>query len=681
MPDYYHAPAIALTVLLLPAFGTLYLRFRDTRSLLWLLGFVLAIARMIVHHKMGWWDYSSAATHPWITAAGEVAVQTSSALFLASLSPLRFRLGRFRILYVIPYVLPLLLYALLFDGVFHGRLPSGALLVVFPALGAISLLVGLFWALAKGSMPTWLGAASWLVLGGLIFVAFFTLGGKWSLTFVECTNLLMTALLILFVFRRFSPGVLLGVVGFTGWSLSFLEAFSWVPLHPQFEINLIHIIVMGKVVAAIGMILLILEDQLAANQAAQLRERRARRELEAYTKLALSRRRMEDFDRQANEICQAVVENSRFAQAALLLLDASGHYRLAGAAGMDVATTKALEPLAARIPVAGFLAEGSAPPAVENSQTLKLDLEPYLAPGDDLERLGLTSVLAVPLVGRSATEGALLLNVLRQPGEENRAPLRPDDLLPLEMLAARVRGARSRTLIFEKLVDSEKYAGLGQLASSVTQQLNNPLTVILGYASLLQDCSGLDPQEMVGVESIVAEARRMKSTLESLARVSLPFGNQLASVSVSELLADMEELHRSSFLRRSIEFRVSIAPSLPRVLCHAQQLRQAVLHCVQFALDAVERQDVSNRTDEPRIVRLEAAAEGKNVQILVAHTGPGFLHPERAFDPSVPTQASGETAGLGLSFCAGILRDQNGRASAVNLEPRGAAIILELRAA
>ena len=85
--------------------------------------------------------------------------------------------------------------------------------------------------------------------------------------------------------------------------------------------------------------------------------------------------------------------------------------------------------------------------------------------------------------------------------------------------------------------------------------------------------------------------------------------------------------------------------------------------------------------DEPKTIRLEAASEGNLVQILVAHSGPGFLHPERAFDPFVPPQPSGETAGLGLSLCATILRDHNGRASAVNLEPSGAAIILELSAA
>jgi len=245
------------------------------------------------------------------------------------------------------------------------------------------------------------------------------------------------------------------------------------------------------------------------------------------------------------------------------------------------------------------------------------------------------------------------------------------------MLAARLQAVRSQTMMLEKLIDSEKFAGLGQLASNVAQQLNNPLTVILGYASLLEETSTLDSQDRKGLTSILAEARRMRTTLESLSRISRHQNDQLAAVSVTELLADMEELHRSEFLRRSIEFRLNIAPDLPRVLCHTQQLRQAVLHCLQFAIAAVDRQD----QNQAKTIRLEATCEGNVVQILVAHSGPGFLDPERAFDPFFPAQADEETAGLGLSLCATILREHNGRASAVNLEPRGAAILLEIQAA
>ena len=497
-------------------------------------------------------------------------------------------------------------------------------------------------------------------------------------------------MLLVFVFRRISPGVVLSVLGFTGWSLSILDIFPSIASNPALELNLVRIIVMSKVVAALGMIMLALEDQLALNKAAQERERRARRELEAYTNLILSRRRVEDFDRQGPEICQTVVAHSRFAQAALLL-QSSGQYRLAGAAGLDKATTAALSKLAARIPVEGFLAPGSAPSAVEQSQTLSLDLTPWLSPGDDLKRLRFTAVLAVPMRGRSATEGALLLAGMRpaegQPPGLSQDQLRADDLLPIEMLTARLQATRSQTMMLEKLIDSEKFAGLGQLAGNVTQQLNNPLTVIMGYASLLHETSALEPQDRKGVESILTEARRMRSTLESLSRISHPQNDLLTTVSVAELLADMEELHRPEFLHRSIEFRLSIAPALPKVVCHAQQLRHAVLHCLQFAIEAVDNPNSApgsasvSGADQTRTIRLEASSEGSLVKILVAHSGPGFLHPERAFDPFVPTQAAGETAGLGLSLCASILRDNNGRASAINLEPGGAAILLELQAA
>jgi signal transduction histidine kinase len=242
---------------------------------------------------------------------------------------------------------------------------------------------------------------------------------------------------------------------------------------------------------------------------------------------------------------------------------------------------------------------------------------------------------------------------------------------------------RSQTIMLEKLIDSEKFAGLGQLANNVTHQLNNPLTVILGYASLLDESSSLTAQERKGVDAILTEARRMRTTLESLSRISRAQSDHQTSVSVSELLADMEELHRSEFLRRSIDFRLSIAPGLPRVLCNPQHLRQAVLHCLQFAIEAADRPEPGGQgasEPETKFVRLEATAEAGMVQILVAHSGAGFLYPERAFDPFVPAQASGEIAGLGLGLCASILREHNGRASAVNLEPRGAAILLELQA-
>ena len=672
MPDSYHLPALVLTVLLLPAFGQLYLRFRDTRTLLWFLGFLFAIFRMLQFYDLGWWNISDTRAHPWFAAAGQSAILISAALFLASLAPHGFRIGRVRILYAITFTIPLIVYAYLIYCVYGGFTPIGLPFLLFPALGGLSLLAGCMWAFSSTRVPRGIPLALCIILGGTGLWVCVRVGGIWPLVFVECAVHATTALLIFYVFRRLSPGTVLAGIGFVAWSLNIGQTLPF-SHHQTVAIEVTRIIVMGKVVAAVGLILLALEDELAKKHAAQIRERNARKELEAYTRLNLSRRRVEDFDRQSTLICQSIVANSSFGQAALILLQSSGQYRLAGAAGYDDATVNALEALATRIPVIAFLAPGSAPPTLEHSQTFDLDLGPYLLPGDDLSRLKVTTVFAIPLCGRSTTEGALFLTDLREPDE----PISAVDLLPLEVLASRVQAARSQTMMLEKLVDAEKFVGLGQLAGSVTRQLNNPLTVILGYASLLEETEDLNPQAQKGIEAILTEARHMRLTLESLARMSRPQGDQLAAISVTELLTDLEQLHRSEFVHRSIDFRVHIAPALPRVLGNAQQVRQAVLYCLQFAMDAVDKLDSSSE----KAVRLEAIAESNQVRILVAHTGQSFPFPARAFDPFVPEPTSGESSSLGLSMCATILRDNNGRASAVNFEPNGAGILLELQAA
>ena len=672
MPDSYHLPALVLTVLLLPAFGHLYFRTRNTRTLLWFLGFLFATIRMLQYTGIGLWNVADTTAHPWIASIGESVSLIAAGLFLASLTPLGFRIGRIKILYAIPFLIPLVIYTFLIYGVYEGKAPATIALILFPSLGGLSLFVGCLWAISNRGLPRGIPLALCIILGAFGEWICVRVGGPWPLVFVECATHLTTALLVFYCFRRISPGTVLAFLGFLAWSLNIGQTLPMLH-HGEPGIWVIRTIALAKVVAAIGLILIALEDELSIKQLAQARERHAREEMEAYSRLSLTRRRVEDFDRQAPALCQSIVANSRFQQAALILLQNSGQYRLAGAAGFDDAIVNGLESLAGRIPVAGFLEAGTAPQTLEHSQTFDLDLSPYLLPGDDLARLKIITVQAIPLRGRASTEGAFFLTGLENPGE----PISAIDLLPLEVLASRLQSVRSQTMMLEKLVEAEKFVGLGQLAGNVTRQLNNPLTVILGYASLLDETEDLNPQTHKAIDAILTEARHMRLTLESLARMSRPQGDQVSAISVTELLNDLEQLHRSEFVQRSIDFRVHIAPALPRVLGNAQQVRQAVLYCLQFAMDAVEKLDPAIE----KTVRLEAAAEKDHVQILVAHTGSKFPSPARAFDPFVPEPSTEESVSLGLSVCASILRENNGKASALNFEPRGAGILLELQAA
>lgn len=675
MHDLYQMPALLLTLLLVPTFVHLYRRTRDIRNLLWLLAFTFVVLRMLLLYPVDVFGLAREET-PWAAGVAQAFALFAAALFLGSLSPLSFRMGRLRILYVVPFTAPLILYALLAHGLYRdGTEAQGVMYWVFPALGFCSILVGVFWGFAKGTLPAWAGVFVSAAFGGTAVWLYFRTGLSWPLTLAESGIHILTALLILSVFRRITPGVGLSVLGFALWALPLLL------LDPAFNqtgprVILLRLIVSAKLVTALGLILLTLENELAANKATSDRERRARQEMEAYSSLIQSRQRIEDFDRQADQVCATVTTHSRFSQAALLLLHPAGMYQVAGSAGLDGATVSALDSLAARISVTDFLQPGSLTSVLHGSETVRLDLAQWMLPGDDLERLHFKSALAVPLRGRVGVEGALLLAGMRD-GLGCEA-LRREDLIPVEILVARLQAVRSQTRMLEKLLSSEKFAGLGQLTGNVSQQLNNPLTVILGYASLLGDSPHIDVQERRGVEAILSSARGMRSTLDSLQRVAHTPGAPLTAVSITDLLGDLEHLHRSEFLRRSINLRIHLEDDLPRVLCQPQQLHQAVLHCLQFAIDAVDHPN--NESD--RSITIKAATEGPTVQIMIGHSGPAFAEPERAFDPFMPAHArASETAGLGLSLCASLLRENNGTAKACNLENGGAAILLELEAA
>jgi C4-dicarboxylate-specific signal transduction histidine kinase len=81
-----------------------------------------------------------------------------------------------------------------------------------------------------------------------------------------------------------------------------------------------------------------------------------------------------------------------------------------------------------------------------------------------------------------------------------------------------------------------------------------------------------------------------------------------------------------------------------------------------------------------RRLSVEAASVGHSVQVTFTDNGPGFAQPGRAFDPFYTTRDQGEGMGLGLSICYSIIREHGGEISALNVHPRGAAVVIELPA-
>jgi signal transduction histidine kinase len=599
----------------------------------------------------------------WLTIS-RASIQMAALMFLGSMAP-QYLSRKPRILYVVAFAAPVILFTILvsIDPV-PGQLARAFLLAsVFAAL-----LVAARWSLERHLLPVWLS---------LLLVALVGSGAIWLtwrqeygavLMLVEGGTLLITSLLFALAFRRLTAGVMLTVGGLGAWSLPLLLTpllgETGVPIVLTRTLNLM------KVIAAMGMIVLVLEDEIASNRAAQLRDRRARLEMEKYTEIFLGAVPSEEENRQYDPICEGIAEASRFRQAAIIVHSPEGRFRLAGQAGMDGALVCALDALAQRTTDEKVKNAGIFSKQVIGHLVLA-DLTPLMIPGDELLQINFREAHAIAVRGRERELlGTLLLAGLREPEE----PLLTEDVLPLELLAARIGATREQQMLLRRVFQAERLAGLGQLAGGVAHELNNPLTVVTGYAELMTDSEGAIRDQAV---VILNEARRMKQIIDSLIRFRKAAPLNRGPVSLELLLRDTERLARRDLEEAHIDWRLLIPESLPYVLADGDQIRQVFLQVVKNAIGSMDTSpDVMDR-----LLIVEAAPAGHNLQVTFSDNGPGFADPARVFDPFYTTRDQGEGVGLGLSICYSIIREHGGQISAVNLQPRGAAVVIELPAA
>ncbi len=401
MHDDYQVPAIALIAALMLAFAYLHSRFRSVRTLLWMLALGCTEIQALLLWMVANWVIPPGDATPsaviWLKVGGQTALVLSSALFLASLSPLSFRIGRLRVLFVVPYIFPILVYSVLYYGV--SQHPTGYFLLLYCLLVYSAFVVAFIWSLRRGSIPIWLTVVV-AVCAGIVGIPSFVNGDVyWPLLVVESGNMVMTALLVVYTFRRLSPRPLSRHFRFPSLGRPTHLLHAACGKHHLHRPDPGPRVTLGKVVLAMGLILLVLEDEVEKNETARQRERRVRLELEAYARQALTARNLEEFDRESSHLCSMIVENSRFSGAAMVVRSAAGGFTVVGYAGMDGATAGALDALAQRLPPTCFATEGE--PMVADSTSLNLDLAPWLTPGDDLERLHLTASAQFPSSGQT----------------------------------------------------------------------------------------------------------------------------------------------------------------------------------------------------------------------------------------------------------------------------------------
>ncbi len=243
---------------------------------------------------------------------------------------------------------------------------------------------------------------------------------------------------------------------------------------------------------------------------------------------------------------------------------------------------------------------------------------------------------------------------------------------PIEGLAAKLARTMENAALAERLLRSEKLAGLGQLAGGVAHALNNPLTAVMGFAELIAETTD-EARVREDAGTIVREAARMRETVQSLLDLWRPATLIDEAVSLTGMVEELAVACFDALEARGVRLVVEIAEDVAAVRGSRDRLRQVMEHLLNNAAQAV-----ASVSGEEHVIRVAVRQDERGVQMIVSDTGPGFAEPGRVFDPFYVRQHVGEGAGLGLSICYGIVREHGGEISAFNLHPRGAAVVVEL---
>jgi PAS domain S-box-containing protein len=295
-----------------------------------------------------------------------------------------------------------------------------------------------------------------------------------------------------------------------------------------------------------------------------------------------------------------------------------------------------------------------------------------------------------------------------EPAEYDNTPLdRAGERRTLHVTANPVRGESGRVehIVFLavdeterrrtelQLFDTSRLATLGEMASGIAHEINQPLTVIRFAAeSLLEEITETPDDARLGdsrdfvrekCTRVIAQTERASTIIRDLRGFARKPDDTADTFDVTQALRAAGKMVEEQLRLARIELDRDLDPACPPVVGHASRLQQVIINLLLNARDSIlDRQ----RAGEPVgtiTVRLRSPWQSGTVVITVEDDGPGI--PDRVlprlFEPFFTTKPPGKGTGLGLSISYQIIRQMGGRIVAENRAEGGARFTITLDAA
>ncbi len=219
----------------------------------------------------------------------------------------------------------------------------------------------------------------------------------------------------------------------------------------------------------------------------------------------------------------------------------------------------------------------------------------------------------------------------------------------------------------QQLIQASKMATLGEMATGVAHELNQPLSVIKTASSYLmkkiEKKAEIDKQALYTmtseIDTHINRATRIINHMREFGRKS---EIDVETVTVNPVIEKAFEIFEQQLKLRGIEVIWELTPDLPGVKADASKLEQVIINLMVNARDAIEErwgQGPWNKSELEKKIYIRTRADKKTVLIEVEDTGKGIADEllEKIFEPFFTTKEAGRGTGLGLSISYSILRE------------------------
>jgi len=213
------------------------------------------------------------------------------------------------------------------------------------------------------------------------------------------------------------------------------------------------------------------------------------------------------------------------------------------------------------------------------------------------------------------------------------------------------------------LIQASKMATLGEMATGVAHELNQPLNVIKVGADFFHKMA--NRKESIQPDKLLTIAKNMSEQVDRASRIIdhlREFGRksefQLYPADLNEAIRGAFTLLGQQLALREISVELNLQPDLPKILGDKNRLEQIFLNLITNARDAM----TSNAPNSPRRLNVASFAVKERVVVEVSDTGVGIPHAVlgRIFEPFFTTKPPGEGTGLGLSITYNLVKDFKG---------------------